>query len=39
MTIINQTKDKILNLETVLDTLIRQENIFEKFDIKTLDKP
>lgn len=38
MTIINQTKDKIFNLETVLDSLIRQENIFEKFYIKTLDK-
>lgn len=39
MTTINQTKDKILNLETVLNTVIRQDNIFEKFDIKTLDKP
>jgi len=36
MTNINQTKEKILNLEIVLDTLRQQKNFFDKFDIKTL---
>jgi hypothetical protein len=33
---VNKIKDKILNLETVLATLQQEENIFDKFKIKTL---
>lgn len=35
-TMVNQTKEQILNLETVLASLKEQENIWEKFQIETL---